>query len=869
MKYHLALIALLTAFCLPESTLAQVIDLGTTTRVVVVGISDYQDPAIPDLRFADRDAEAFANFLGSPAGGSISDDHIKLLRNSEATQAQFAIALDWLMELTKEDDQAIIYFSGHGDVEKKTLTQPGFLLCWDAPAKVYLAGGTFALPMLQEVVSTLSIQNKAKVVVVLDACRSGVLAGNSVGGAQATAANLAKQYSNEIKILSCQPNEYSVEGEQWGGGRGAFSFNLVEALYGFADTNKDLFVTLHEVGRYLEDHVTQEVAPISQIPMVIGNRTEKLANVYPALLARLESEKTNQMAMLKGTGSRGIEEEVLAGVDSSLRQAYYSFVNALKTKAFFTAPTGLNDNAFAEHYYEKLMAEAGLEKLHSTIRRNYAAALLDDAQQALNALLKSDPAEMNDFYRNAFKYREYPALIRRASELLGSGHYLLPSLKVKELYFEAYNFIQNDAAATTDTISRKERHFSSRKLLQKAIALQPEAPYLYAQIAFSFGSNIPVMTDSLVYYSKKAIELSPTWQLPYLHVALEYWLNGSHPDTVDHWLGLALAQDSLNYTALERLYWLRGRQGRGEDAEVILKKMLVLRPDIPNAAEGMGSIRFYQRRFAEAEEWFAKAAALKLVSFDVANEYVGFSLLASGQWEAGVKHYQRQIADEHTAFWQKARLYSWLGMGMLYINGDLDGAETAFKAAWKNDNGVKKRAETDAQLAEVACRRGHWQLADSLSSFAMKSDPSPNEAFVLALSAQAQIAAQRGQMPLADSLFRQSIYYPLPSFLYHEMASYQYGVFLLKQKKQNDAELMFDRCDGLALGHSGWSCVGHALTAASRNEIDLAITWLERAFERHFSAINYLRSEPLFDKLEQTEQWVALMKKYFPDHFKD
>ena len=39
--------------------------------------------------------------------------------------------------------------------------------------------------------------------------------------------------------MSCQPNEYSIEGEQWGGGRGAFSYHLVDALYGLADANAD------------------------------------------------------------------------------------------------------------------------------------------------------------------------------------------------------------------------------------------------------------------------------------------------------------------------------------------------------------------------------------------------------------------------------------------------------------------------------------------------------------------------------------------------------------------------------------------------------------------------------------------------------
>ncbi len=117
------------------------------TYAVVVGISDYQDEAIPDLRFADKDAEAFAAFLQSPAGGALDEGHLKVLLNEQATAAQFAIALDWLWEVVKENDKVIIYFSGHGDVERKSLTKPGYLLCWDAPSRVYLAGGALALPM--------------------------------------------------------------------------------------------------------------------------------------------------------------------------------------------------------------------------------------------------------------------------------------------------------------------------------------------------------------------------------------------------------------------------------------------------------------------------------------------------------------------------------------------------------------------------------------------------------------------------------------------------------------------------------------------------------------------------------------------------
>ncbi|MBK9108778.1 MAG: caspase family protein [Saprospiraceae bacterium] len=405
--------------------------LPTSTYAVVVGISDYQDNAIPDLRFAHKDAEAFANYLRSNAGGNLDVDHLKVLLNENATVAQFAIALDWLMEVVKENDQVVLYFSGHGDVEKKTITQPGYLLCWDAPARVYLAGGALALPMFQDIVTTLSTQNKAKVIVITDACRSGKLAGSSVGGSQITGTNLAKQYGNEIKILSCQPNEYSIEGEQWGGGRGAFSYHLLDALYGLADINNDLWVTLQEVSRYLEDQVSKEVAPVIQVPMTVGNRNERLTIVNEKFVSSIKSGKTNQMMMLSAIDSRGIEEDLLSKLDSNTIRIYALFKSALQQKIFLVP-----ELACAESYYQQLILEPKLERLHATMKRNYAAALQDEAQQVMNTMLKNGfTSEVTSGISVSQLYKNYPAYLERASELLGTSHYLHSSLQARKYFF--------------------------------------------------------------------------------------------------------------------------------------------------------------------------------------------------------------------------------------------------------------------------------------------------------------------------------------------------------------------------------------------------------------------------------------------------
>ncbi|GAB5554725.1 MAG: hypothetical protein Sapg2KO_43160 [Saprospiraceae bacterium] len=227
---------------------AQIKSIGKKdTRAVVIGISDYKHEKIPDLKYAHADAIAFKNYLQSASGGNIGEDNIQLLINEKATTGQMVAAMDWLIEESKPGDQAMIYFSGHGDVEQVTKYNRGFLLTYDSPPNIY-ASGAFHIYYLQDIISTLA-ENDVQVIMISDACRSGNLAGAKVNGTQATSALIAKQFANEIKILSCQPNELSVEGKQWGGGRGCFSFHLLDGLYGFADQNEDLKVDLFELGR--------------------------------------------------------------------------------------------------------------------------------------------------------------------------------------------------------------------------------------------------------------------------------------------------------------------------------------------------------------------------------------------------------------------------------------------------------------------------------------------------------------------------------------------------------------------------------------------------------------------------------------------
>jgi tetratricopeptide (TPR) repeat protein len=481
-----------------------------TTRAVVVGISDYQDGQIPDLKFAHRDAEAFIAFLSSPAGGNVAPENLKLLTNEQATQGKVGMALTWLQNASMEGDRAIVYFSGHGDVEKDILLQPGYLLCWDSPPFVYGFGGAIGINHLQSVISTMSIEHKAKVLLVTDACRAGKLAGSLFDGTQLTTAQLKERFANEAMLLSCQANEYSIEGEQWGGGRGAFSYHLVNGLYGLADNDADLQIKLKEIGRYLEDRVPVETAPAPQNPVVNGDKETLVAFVDAVTLERFKGKAEPMLAPgnLRSFGNPLFENE-----DTTIRELYLAFENAIKKGNLLASPEG---GLSANDYYERLIREESIRDLHGFMTLNFAAALQDEAQQAINDYIRSERFAV-EFMRqpDLLKFNKYPDYMERSAELLGESHFLYNHLKAKENFFRARSLmIESYLGTTTLAPVVQQRLFC--EYCNEGLKYDPQAAYLFAMLGHGKCNNQPVENY------RKALNLSPAWLQAYIWLAEEF-----------------------------------------------------------------------------------------------------------------------------------------------------------------------------------------------------------------------------------------------------------------------------------------------------------------------------------------------------------
>jgi tetratricopeptide (TPR) repeat protein len=833
-----------------------------STRAVVVGISDYQDVGIPDLQYAHRDAEGLVGWLKSPAGGSVPQENIVLLTNQKATNARISASLDWLIETASEGDQVVIYFSGHGDVETKTRSQLGFLLAWDSPPTNYKAGA-YSIFYLQDIIATLSIDKKCRVTVVTDACHAGKLAGSAVGGTQATAQALAQQFANEVKIMSCQPNEFSLEGEQWGGGRGCFSYHLLDGLTGLADRNGDATVSLFEIGRYLEDKVPVETAPHPQMPMTVGERNALLANVDTGALAGLLKDKAGQPQTLATTGSKGLADGFLAVSDSLTQVLYKNFENAL------AAGNLLGSDSSADFFYKKLLENPALKPLHGLMRRNLAVALQDETQQALNALLADDPYETNHYIYNPAKYADYPRYLHRSIELLGEKHYMAADLRSKALYFEAYNLTQSLGAENTTLVFQDSIRPIAQGKLREAMSLDSVSGYLHHAYSLTFfNDGNPSTYDSILYWLEIANQHSPNWLLPYLELAFNHQGHPTKRGATESWMKSALNIKPNSYLVQERLSWFYQWKNQTDESLALSDKMIAERPELFNAYSTAGVTCIMRKEYERAERYFQKSLAIN-PSINNWAAYYSVGMLAK------TRRQRQAVALADSIFNDPASMahIRWLGLMFLQSgfrnNEEFEKANEVAMRAKEVETSIYHIAEAFFLKGVLQIKNGRYKEGRALLQMAVEKSDYNWTYLILQNQYNAVAADLEGNAMQADSFFQAAFRVEALDFLtvriehYHESLRKDYGRFLLRQNREAEALAQFQEIlQEEPNSWRGYLCM--AVFYARKGKEKEALDWLEKSFDRWLPVPELATDEPYFSKIKNTKRFKTLLTKHFP-----
>ena len=220
--------------------------------VVTIGINAYQ--TLPKLRRAVSDAEGVRRLLTDQFGFVVLAPP---LLDAEATKAAIeALIYDKLRELLQPDDALVLFFAGHGtsrvDIIGNKKVEHGYLV------PVAAAGGNSYSDLIdiEHFLSQVGSLPAKHILVVLDACDSGMALGTSVKQYRdkpSFARDLARPLSRRV-ITSAQRNQPALDGGPIAE-HSLFTGTLIDGLrWGKAAYGND-FVTSSSLGLYLQQQV--------------------------------------------------------------------------------------------------------------------------------------------------------------------------------------------------------------------------------------------------------------------------------------------------------------------------------------------------------------------------------------------------------------------------------------------------------------------------------------------------------------------------------------------------------------------------------------------------------------------------------------
>ncbi len=659
---RLPALLLLVLFIYPASSFAQ-----GTSRALIIGVSHYsQLPKESQLEFADHDAQAFYDFIRSTSAGHFEDDHVKLLLNAKATAAEIYAGLNWLVDETKEDDRVVIYFSGHGDIERKTVRQRGFLLAYDSPPAGYNVGGTIDVTFLQDYLETLAAK-KARVILITDACRSGKLAGGQAGAAQTTAA-LQEQWTDITKVLSSQAGELSEESMKWGDGHGIFTFSLINGLWGLADRNGDGMVSLGELNIYLSMEVPTETGE-TQHPVVSGDQRSFLSKVDSAKVAALRVKNlmpgASGLLLASNKGDFG-------KLDSAAAQIREHFITAISSKRLIAPASG------SAYHYFKQFSSFGQQypAVMNEMRRILVARLEDDAQTILNRYMKQELAvssgaqtSMVDETRFALAGHELDSALSLMSK--ENGRY--NSVLSRSLFLRVN--VLGCTCAPNDISHSKAR--SSLATLKKAIVLEPEAAYLYNSLGSSyFYLN---MYDSAIIQYSKAIELAPTWTYPITNLGTAYDKTGELDKSIStHKKSIEIGPNDIHSYLMIYRAWVDKYKDQGKDTFTVYLKEVIKTHPTEAAYKWLGDLSQLTKKFEQAAYYWNLAidASVSQGKLADANEEANL-LFSEKEYDAGLLVYNKilNVLDQEPKllwpYFTKSKLKRVKGNDFYYDDAEL------------------------------------------------------------------------------------------------------------------------------------------------------------------------------------------------------
>ncbi len=611
-------------FCC-QTIFAQQTD-GPKTYALVIGVAKYLDPKIPQLQFANRDAEIFADFLKSKAGGSVPKENIRLLVDETATSGAVINAIYWLKDICNKGDKVYIYFSGHGDLENITMYNNGFLICYDSPPFNYV-NLALSIDYLNDIANTISIKKQANVIMITDACHSGkmtekIFKGNFLAGNQ-----LRTLRNNEIRITSSSADQLSNEKADWGGGRGVFSYYLINGLKGLAAKSNSDKITLDDIKNYLDSSLKNDLVlkqeNIIQTPVVNGKGNFILSQIDTIALITAKNEITQDtlmqrmMMVTSATPEENTPDQYFYNLLKEYTMEVVTDSFSLNDIPAESIPFALIDSLINQ---DNEVGKSKLLELKLTLLankewlkefKNTLATLFDEAgQRVITQYLRGDAAELERrryYNANYNGYNVYPLMFQVALKLTSPDNkYYYNNLKVKLHYFTGVTArlkiplteVSKQAALIDIALAEQK----------KALAMEKYAAYIYNEIGvlYSYKNN----NGEAEKYFKTAALRAPGWAIPRSNLADLYTEKGQLEKAILYADSAKVLQPGFQdiYMSYGLIYEKKGNLLQAEEA---FQKSIKLNSRHFLPYERLGYVYLDNSSFAIADSMFFEAGERK------------------------------------------------------------------------------------------------------------------------------------------------------------------------------------------------------------------------------------------------------------------
>jgi protein O-mannosyl-transferase len=552
---------------------------GGQTYALLVGISKYAKPELA-LQFADADADVFGKLLQSPLGGGIPKDNVLLLTDEKATTAAVRNGFqDFLKRRVGKNDTVIILIAGHGTVEVPG-SKGAFILTYDSDPQD-LKSTALGMDELQSLFEE-QLTKVGRVLLFVDVCKAG-----TIGTIHNTTVSTNVQQLGDIQgdlfgLLASRPREVSLEGPEFGGGHGVFSYFVIKGLEGAADTNKDGVVDADELIKYVSE----------QVPMATMNKQHpREFGTYDNMMRLSDTKKPGinlarwQVIMDSHTGgplyvAGGTPQAQVPPAPRNQAQAQATddrFTSAIDAGRIlptdpnnaFTALRDLQNVATPEQYQES--------------QNQLRVALENKGQQVLLRYLAGDesPQSRTEFqsgatYMDAARTLTKESLFLEAREDFFQGRALLFDKKFPE----------------------------AANLLEQSVRIDPVAAYGYNALGIAYLEQAEY--DKAIPAFRDAVHHAQHWSYPLHNVALAYVETGDYKSAIRAYQDAIRLTPQYSYLPYN-LGLVYQRLNRRKDAEAAYVKAEMLAPNSPEPYNALGTLKASEGKRSDAEQLYRQA----------------------------------------------------------------------------------------------------------------------------------------------------------------------------------------------------------------------------------------------------------------------